>query len=309
VCPALGILVTSDNYDDTLNVYALPNDGGVGAVDGMLLMYTLGGPDSPPPMQFNFGNGDGNQSGWVAFACGPEHHLLLTDAGKDAVHVIDVVARAHVGYVGGGLGCIPGPRGVAAKAAMVAVSSWREDHLGDHTVWLFEGAGSAWTLVRKLGSGPVDCVGMFHMPLGLRFTADGTGLAVADYWNDRVSLFSVPGGAFVRYLATNINWPVDIEEDIEKSDRWFVACWGSDNVEYVADGEAYDRDFRGLTDFTDATSLILPSAVALVPGLGLVVRERRNDCVQVFASPDAIAMSGIRVAWMGVVARARFGTM
>ena len=48
--------------------------------------------------------------------------------------------------------------------------------------------------------------------------------------------------------------------------------------------------------------LKVPSALALVPGLGLVVRDNR---VHVFATPDVIAMaamSACRVAWMvGVV--------
>jgi hypothetical protein len=49
--------------------------------------------------------------------------LLLTDAGHDAVHVIDVVSRVHAGYVAAP-GTIAGPRGVAAKGSLVAVSTW-----------------------------------------------------------------------------------------------------------------------------------------------------------------------------------------
>jgi hypothetical protein len=44
-----------------------------------------------------------------------------------------------------------------------------------------------------------------------------------------------------------------------------------------------------------------------VPGLGLVVREMFNGRLQVFATPDAIAMASMscmRVAWMVAVARA-----
>jgi hypothetical protein len=52
-----------------------------------------------------------------------------------------------------------------------------------------------------------------------------------------------------------------------------------------------------------------PSALAVVPGLGLVVREFTNDRLQVFATPDTLAiaaMSHSRVAWMGAVARGVF---
>jgi hypothetical protein len=48
-----------------------------------------------------------------------------------------------------------------------------------------------------------------------------------------------------------------------------------------------------------------PSALALVPGLGLVVRGF-FDGARLFADPDAIAMSfmsAIRTAWMAAVAR------
>jgi hypothetical protein len=49
-----------------------------------------------------------------------------------------------------------------------------------------------------------------------------------------------------------------------------------------------------------------PTALAVVPGLGLVVREVSNRRLQVFATPDTIAMaamSPVRVAWMAAVAR------
>jgi hypothetical protein len=44
-----------------------------------------------------------------------------------------------------------------------------------------------------------------------------------------------------------------------------------------------------------------------VAGLGLVVREDGNSRLQVFATPDTIAMAGMsnfRVAWMVAVVRA-----
>ena len=49
-----------------------------------------------------------------------------------------------------------------------------------------------------------------------------------------------------------------------------------------------------------------PAALAVVPGLGLVVREYGNGRLQVFATPDTIAMasmSHVRVTWLCVVAR------
>ena len=58
---------------------------------------------------------------------------------------------------------------------------------------------------------------------------------------------------------------------------------------------------------TPLTSSLRTSALALVPGLGLVVREiGKVGRLQFFATPDSIAMatmSPYRVAWMIGVAR------
>jgi hypothetical protein len=129
VCPTLGLLVTS-KLDDTLSVFALPSGCpitsdvapmgdhhgvGAGAGAGLARVCILGGAGSPATMQFEFH--DGSLSGCLAFTGPPTSRLLLvTDAGHDAVHVIDVAGRAHVGYVAAP-GTIAGPRGVAATPA------------------------------------------------------------------------------------------------------------------------------------------------------------------------------------------------
>ena len=59
-------------------------------------------------------------------------------------------------------------------------------------------------------------------------------------------------------------------------------------------------------DGTGAREVDWPAALAWVPGLGLVVRGDCSRGLQVFATPDAVAMgamSAVRVAWMGAVAR------
>jgi hypothetical protein len=147
------------------------------------------------------------------------------------------------------------------------------------------------------------------MPFGLRFSGDGTGICVADY--DRASVFRVGDGGFVRYMATGLSRTRDVEE-VEGG--WLVACWTSHTVEFVCDGASGGGGGRpslgkagggcgsGVGEFD------YPTALAVVPGLGLVVRERGNDGrLQVFATPDALAMAAMspcRVAWMTVVARA-----
>jgi hypothetical protein len=258
-------------------------------------------------MHFQFdANFTGSVSGWMTFT-GPATSplLLVTDAGHDAVHVIDVVGRVHAGYVAAP-GTTAGPRGVAARGSLVAVSAWKEDDSSDHVVELFEGSGASWTAVRVVAGGfggPGGADGQLRRPFGLRFTGDGTGLAVADWDNDRVSMFRVEDGSFVRHVATRLIYPWDVEEC---EGGWLVACGLSHAVKFVSDGVG-GRARLQVGEFGDGDGeLESPSALALVPGLGLVVRETGNRRLQFFATPDTIAMASMsapRVAWMVAVAR------
>jgi hypothetical protein len=314
VCPALGLLVTSTVEDDTVSVFTLPSTEDIFAragVDvGLAYVCTLGGAFSPAPMQFAFYDGDG-PSGCMAFT--PVHVtsaqlLLVTDAGHDAVHVINVAGRVHAGYVAAP-GTISGPRGVAARGSLVAVSAWKIHDYGHHVVRVFEGSGAMWTAVRVVDGdfgGPGSADGQLHVPFGLRFTCDGKGLAVADAYNDRVSVFRVEDGSFVRQVATGLSYPFDVEEC---EGGWLVACVGSSTIAFVGGdvGGGVVRASLGMRGIGDEA----PSALALVPGLGLVVQEDDNSRLQYhlqfFATPDAIAMSSmsaLRVAWMVAVSRA-----
>jgi hypothetical protein len=258
-------------------------------------------------MHFEF-DANFSVSGWMAFT-GPatSRLLLVTDAGHDAVHVIDVAGRVHAGYVAAP-GTIAGPRGVAARGSLVAVSAWKHWDSGDHVVQVFEGSGASWTAVRVLAGGfggPGGADGQLDRPYGLRLTSDGTGLAVADYGNNHVSVFRVEDGSFVRHVATGLSYPWDVEEC---EGGWLVACCLSHTVKFVGGG--VDGGVGGqarLGELGDGDGeLEAPSALALVPGLGLVVRETGNSRLQIFATPDAIAMASMsawRVAWMVAVAR------
>ncbi len=98
--------------------------------------------------------------------------------------------------------------------------------------------------------------------------------------------------------------------DVEECEGgWLVACFGSDTIEFVGSdvggggvgGARLGKRGSGDGEFDT------PSALALVPGLGLVVRERGNCRLQFFTTPDAIAMASMsvhRVAWLAAVARA-----
>jgi hypothetical protein len=303
-CPILGLLVTSSTKDNTLSVFALPGSSGAGAGAGagLALVCTLGGASSPAPMQFKFY--DGFSSGWMAFT-GPttSRLLLLTDAGHDAVHVIDVAGQVHVGYVAAP-GTVAKPQGVAARGSLVAVSCW--NYL-EHVVRVFEGSGAMWIAVRVVAGrfgGPSSADGQLGRPCGLRFTGDGTGLAVADTGNHRVSMFRVEDGSFVRHVATSLGDLWDVEEC---EGGWLAVCGPPfHTVTFVSGGVdgGVGQARLGKLGGGDG-EFFYPTALALVPGLGLVVRE--SNRVQFFATPDAIAMasmSACRVAWVVAVARA-----
>ena len=277
-CARLG--VTAISRPSSVGLYPLPPDGEASR------LATIGG----DPFLFDF-KGTGGWSGMLAFTnSGIETEpplLLVTDHGHDAVHLIDVVSLRHMGFVGG-LGKVPGPRGVAAGCCVVAVSCWKEVHCGQHVVLLFEGRGDAWTLLRTVGSGTGTRDGQFHMPYGLRFTGDGgSSVAVADCLNDRVSLFRFTDGTFMSHVATGVKNPLDVEEH---AGGWLVACAGCNTVEFVEASPGagqtrvvLGRHGPGIGQYDG------PATLALVPCFGLLTRELRNDGrVQVYKMPGAV---------------------
>jgi hypothetical protein len=325
-CPSLGVLVTSDQDKNTLSVWSIPECGQGG---GLKLVCTLGGAESAAPMQFHFKVPGLSTSGYLAFTTaasdGSSHPLLVVaDGGNDAVHIVDVVGRTHAGYVAAP-GTIAGPRGVAASAsttssALVAVSAWKEHGSGDHVVILYKSnSGTEWEVERIIGGGfgrPGTRDGQLQWPFGLRFNRDGSVICVADHWNDRVSVFRVGDGGFVRHIPTQRTYPADVEE---LEGGWLVAYVASNSVQFVGDSDDSDGDGRGGCGRHSLGKagggygvgdgeFYWPAALATVPGLGLVVRDSGNERLQVFATPDTIAMltnmSGIRIAWMSAVARA-----
>jgi hypothetical protein len=340
VCPTLDLLVTSDERKNNLSVWGLPGGtsgggtsgragvsvgAGVGGAlaggggGGLTLLCTLGGDGSAAPLRFKFKDGIRTGSGYLVFititttgdgSSDARPLLVVTDAGHDAVHLVDVVGGTHAGYLASP-GSIAGPRGVAASGTspLVAVSAWKREHSGDHVVLVYQGTGGgAWETVRVIGGGfgaPGSRDGQLYRPRGLRFSGDGSGICVADFHNDRASVFRVDDGGFVRHVATGL--AMDVEE-VEGG--WLVASFRSLSVEFVGDGDGGDGGDRPLLGGCGVGSgeLSYPVAIAVVPGLGLVVRDA---CVggrlQVFATPDAMAMAAMspaRVSWMCAVARA-----
>jgi len=98
-------------------------------------------------------------------------------------------------------------------------------------------------------------------------------------------MFRVDDGGFVRHMATGLSGPWDVEE-VEGG--WLVVCEGSHSVEFVCDGGGGDdggRPFLGKAGGGHGSGdgeFDVPTALAVVPGLGLVVREWFNGRLQVF---------------------------
>jgi hypothetical protein len=330
-CPSLNLLVTSDINHNTLSVWSLPTHSSAG---GLELAYTLGGSggsggsgggSAASPIKFKF---NGMDTGCLAFIppISSDAHctLLVTDAGANAVHFVDVVRKTHEGYLAPP-GSITRPRGVAASptSPMVAVSVWKawrkeKGTSADHVILLYRRTSEAvWERVREIGGGfcggRADRDGQLRWPFGLRFTRDGSAILVADCWNRRASVFRVDDGGFVRHIATGLSLPYDVEE-VEGG--WLVACDYSCTVVFVGDGDDVGGDRTGGRPSLgkvggEAGSMDgqfrAPVALATVPGLGLVVRENPNDRLQVFATQGTKrkwGMSTIRLAWMSAVIKA-----
>jgi hypothetical protein len=319
VCPALGLIVTSNRDDSTISVYAL-------AGPGHRLLGTWGG-KAPGPLQFDFLSGGGASGGLcftvpapaagsetnagaveggaaAAAAAAPSPQLLVASSGARRVVVLDMsgVGGSGGGSGGGGGGGRgggapvlsgafggaspddPAPRCVAACVGQVAVSGWTKSDGGDHTVTLY--ATGTWAPVRVVGVGRGRGAGdgQLYCPYGLRFSADGARLLVVDRGNDRVCCFRVSDGGFAGVLASGgahgLSGPRDVVE----------VAGGM----LVADG-AYHRVVRVPADGSPATVLggvrgsdpgqfISPAAVFVsADGTQVIVRELEGLRFQVFA--------------------------
>jgi len=219
--------------------------------------------------------------------------LLVSDCGRDAVHVIDVDHGTHVGYVAAP-GTILRPRGVATKGSLAAAIGARLcAYALEYAVYVFERSGDfTWTAARV-----IRCINGqgWWMPFGLRFCADGSELVVTDMTNKRLNIFWANEGWFLRHVVLSPHTPMDAEEC--GGGAGYIVCTGKGGLVAVV-----ERD-PGVV-----VKEIVGSALALapVPGVGLVVRHVAG--LQFLATPDAVAMaamSSCKVAWMAAVWRAR----
>jgi hypothetical protein len=333
VCKSLGLLVTSALSSNTLAVWHLPpecldsadtwlqNPGPDQGLRTLKLLCTLGGETSRPPMRFFFNCGADGPSGMLAFTSPTDDHpplLLVTDCGHDAVHVLDVASGVHVGsqsHVGflAAPKSIRGPKGVAVcpNTNMVAVSAWNTNNT--HAVVLYRGSGPVWEQVWAVEGvhGLRNC----NRPYGLRFTKDGSAVCVTASSTNNICFLRARDGKFDGHLAHGLQVPRDVEL---VQGGWAVACVNSHSVEFIMNGPGFEPERTslslgrpgGLAGRKDG-EFEKPSALAAIPGFGLVVFEAgRKGRLQFFVHAHVMAMramSRIRVAWMVAVCRGATG--
>jgi DNA-binding beta-propeller fold protein YncE len=118
--------------------------------------------------------------------------VFVADSRNNRVQVLTPTLDFHA-FVG--VGVLDLPSGVCANDDVVVVSE-----VDAHRVSVFSRGDGA--LLRRFGSrGSAD--GQLNGPYGLCFMSSGRHVAVADYFNHRVSVFSV-GGDFVRHVGVGV---------------------------------------------------------------------------------------------------------
>jgi hypothetical protein len=316
VCESLGLIVTSNFDNCTISAFAL-------AGPGHRLLGTWGG-KAPGPLQFDFESGAGDSGGLCFTVPGPAMggggkmfvfagavggaaatpatttpQLLVASAGTRRVVVLDmggVVGGGGVGGPGGGApvptGAFggasaddPAPRCVAACAGLVAVSGWMRGDAGDHTVALY--AVGTWARVRVVGVGRGRGAGegQLSCPFGLRFSADGARLLVADHGNDRVCCFRVSDGGFSGVVASKGAHGLDSPTDVvEVAGGVLVADFVNDRVVGVpADGSP--ATVLGSVAGSEPGQFYHPTSLFMsTDGAQVIVREGTGGRFQVFGA-------------------------
>jgi DNA-binding beta-propeller fold protein YncE len=158
---------------------------------------------------------------WVA----SDDFVFVAENGNNRVQVLTPTLDFH-SFVG--VGQLSIPTGVYADDAVIVVSEWNA-----HCISVFNRSDGA--LLRRFGSfGSGD--GQLKWPQGLCFILRHRHVAVADYGNSRVSVFSVEG-EFVRHVGVGeLRYPYGVVHSA--FDELVVADYGNNRVVvFSASGE------------------------------------------------------------------------
>lgn len=162
-------------------------------------------------------------------------------------------AGEHVRSIG--VGVIDGAMyAVTANPQLVAVGAMT----GTEQIFLFDlGSGDLVRSMGTIGGG----VGSLYGVRGLRFTPDGAHILVAEYNNDRLSLFTLTG-EFVSCIGFDVlRWPSDV--DFAPNGDILVASQGGHRIcVFSSDGSNLLRTF-GYVEETEESIFRAPTALAV----------------------------------------------
>ncbi len=138
--------------------------------------------------------------------------------------------------------------------------------------------GSVLNQFHNVGGAP----GQLANPRGLRLLPDGSGIAIADCGNHRLSLFSLKG-AFVKALGSQergLCFPADVLTAQSADGHFIVANKDAGNVIKLSSAGAVlgvlGKKGSGPTDF------LVPAALAWLPNGDLAVLDFGSKCLKVF---------------------------
>jgi DNA-binding beta-propeller fold protein YncE len=260
--PKLDMVVTPDgrymavsyHYEDELRVYRIEDDG------APTLLHTFGG-NGDGPKQFDTP---------LTMCLAPNGNLLVCDRDNDRVQELTGLGEAepaHVRRIE-----VTNPSTIAVYGDIVAVGT------GDATVVLLSYATGL--IIRTFGSDGTGRGNIGDGTEGLRFTLDGVYILVAEYSNERLSMFRLSDGAFVDFYCEGQVSDGNIDVEIAPSGDVIVADFGAHRVcVFSGDGRTLLRTWG--TEGTADGQFKQPTALALVDNK-LFVLDRDSARVQVF---------------------------
>ena len=249
-----GLVIVSNNVAKQLCIYSL--------ADGSLIRRI--GSKGSGKGQFNFYLG--------GLCVSPDgDSLLVAEYHNNRVQQVRIVDGSWVRFVGEGV--LDRPQFVDCNADVVVVSeSW------NHRISVFSWAdGSVRAQFGSNGSGP----GQLKFPFGVRLLADGSGVVVADHHTHRLCVFR-PSGEFLAAVGSReqgLSGPLDVLE-CAPDGSFIVSNFDSHNlIKFSKDGSEFEVfGKRGDSKY----KFYGPTALATLPGGGLVVQEWYAGRFQVF---------------------------
>ncbi len=200
--------------------------------------------------------------------------VLVAEQSNNRVQQVRIVDGSWVRFVGEGV--LDKPHFVDCDADVIVVSE-----IGLHRISVLSWADGS---VRAQFGSRGDGQGQLRCPLGVRLLADGRGLVVADRDNHRLCVFTLRGefAAAVGSWEQGLNAPRDVLE-CASDGSFIVVSYDNDNlIKLSRDGAqvgVYGEKGGGNGEFNQ------PTALAALPGGGMVVRECIGARFQVFGGP------------------------